>query len=197
MPRYTAEELLELCDRSAANNVKLRLDNADCSNLILRKFNFAGARLSGANFSGSNLAMVNFSGATLGDANFYNAKLVGANFTDATLERASLQAAYCRSANFSYAACSGVDFTDADMRNTVITGMTLENSNFMVLTLPRWTVYVHSDSIRIGCQYHTHAEWYNFDEEQIEAMATRATNWWAIFKPVIMAAAARVSSYKC
>jgi uncharacterized protein YjbI with pentapeptide repeats len=197
MTRYTAEELKELCDRSVANETQLRLDDADCSNLILPKFNFAGARLSGASFSGSNLSMANFSGAALRDVNFYNAKLAGANFADAALEYASLHSAYCRSADFSYAACNGVDFTDADMRNTVITGTTLANANLIVLTLPQWTVYVHSDSIRIGCQHHTHAEWDNFSEEQIEVMAVRATDWWTIFKPVIMAAAARVSSYKC
>lgn len=63
----------------------------------------------------------------------------------------------------------------------------LRGANFLVLMLPIWTVYIHKQTVRIGCKHYTHDEWLAFSDSEIHDMDSKALGWWKQYKPVIEA----------
>jgi len=68
-----------------------------------------------------------------------------------------------------------------------LSGADLRDANFLVLMLPIWTVYIHKETVRIGCKRYTHGEWLAFSDDEINAMDSKALGWWKQYKPVIEA----------
>ena len=131
----------------------------------------AGADLVCADLSESDLSGANLSGANLVDANLHFADLNGANLRGANLRGANLSSAYL----------SGADLIRADL-----IGANLSSADLLVLQTGIWTCYIQKEHIRIGCQYHSVKEWFEFSDEQISEMSHMALAWWKIWKPIIV-----------
>jgi len=110
-------------------------------------------------------------------ANLRGANLRGANLRNADLRNADLSHVDLRHVNLHYADLSGADLSGADLRH----------AGLIILQLPVWTAYITKDHVRISCLHHTHEEWCNFTDEQINNMDAGALEWWKIHKPLVMA----------
>jgi hypothetical protein len=89
---------------------------------------------------------------------------------------------YGERANLSSADLSSVDLSSVDLSS-----VDLSSANFLVLMLPIWAVYIHKQTVRIGCKHYTHGEWLAFSDSEIDAMDSKALGWWKQYKPVIEA----------
>ncbi|RMF53250.1 MAG: pentapeptide repeat-containing protein [Bacteroidetes bacterium] len=125
------------------------------------------ACLNRADLSGACLIGADLSGADLSGADLSGARLIGADLGGADLNRADL---------------SGADLSWADLRGACLSG-----AKFLECKTEIWTIQVHADSVRIGCQHHSHEEWMAFSDEEIAKMDDRALDWWRRYKPVVAA----------
>ena len=163
------------------------LSGADLSGADLRGANLSGANLSGAYLSGADLRGANLSGANLSGANLSGAYLSGADLRHANLSEADLSGADLRYADLSGADLSGADLSGANLSGAYLRGANLSEAGLSVLFTDRWAVYVQPTHIRIGCQYHTAAQWFAFSDTEIVGMATDALEWWIKWKSAIVA----------
>lgn len=111
----------------------------------------------------------------------------------ATVDMENLRGADLRCADLRGADLRYADLRSADLRSADLRYADLRGAGILVLTLPIWTVYVHNNAVRIGCQHHTHEEWKKFTDEEIAEMDDKALEWWHKYKPLIIAAMDAVS----
>ena len=172
MKTYTPEELAEVLEKH-----RLWLDDeeggeqADLSGANLRDAYLRGANLDDANLSGANL-----SGANLGGANLRDANLSGANLRDANLSGANLSGANLRDANL-----RGANLSELSS----IWGLTGNLREVKAIQADIWPVTYTATHMQIGCQFHTLAEWWAFNDEEIGRMDSKALDWWAVWKPIL------------
>ena len=50
-----------------------------------------------------------------------------------------------------------------------------------------WPVTYTATHMQIGCQFHLLAEWWGFDDAEIERMDSQAFVWWSIWRPILKA----------
>ena len=136
---------------------------------------------------GATGARANLSDANLSDANLSEAYLREANLSGADLSGANLSGANLSWANLSWANLSGANLRGADLSGANLSGANLHGSRLSVLITNIWTAYIQIETIRIGCQYHTIAEWENFTDVEISKMHAQALSWWGKWKPLVMA----------
>ena len=106
----------------------------------------ARANLARANLAGANLADANLARADLADANLARAYLADANLAGANLARADL---------------AGADLAGAKLQDGII----INHPPIFVGNLT-WPVLIFERHMRIGCQFHTHQSWSDFDDEE-------------------------------
>ena len=80
------------------------------------------------------------------------------------------------------------DLRSADLRSADLGGANLSSAGLFVIQTDIWTIYVHAESVRIGCKHFSHEAWLSFDNAAIGDMESRALAWWRIWKPVVSAA---------
>ena len=126
------------------------------------------ADLYGANLSGSDLYGANLSRANLSRANLFGADLYGAD-----LSRAFLSGANLSGANLSGADLSG----DVKIKQPPIQ-----------LDAIKYGIIIFDAHMKIGCEFHSIAEWYGFDDRRILEMDGKgALEWWKRWKDPLMA----------
>ena len=113
-------------------------------------------------------------------ANLVGAYLAGANLAGAYLDRANLDGANL----------AGAYLDRANLAGAYLDGETLTKAPLSLLNLT-WPVLVTEGYMRIGCQRHTHAEWAEFDTDAIEAMESRAPNFWSQWRDVLLSMCAK------
>jgi uncharacterized protein YjbI with pentapeptide repeats len=181
--RFTGAVLFE-CDvpeEQGGMAMRYALEKATASGANLSEANLSGANLYGANLSGANLSGASLSGANLSGANLSEANLSGASLSGASLSGANLSGANLYGANLSGAKIDGEEITIVPLS---IGGL-------------EWSALITDGYLRIGCQRHTHAEWAEFDDEQIEDMSDNAPEFWAQWKaPLLAMCAAHASNVK-
>ena len=187
MKTYTPEELAEvlekhrlwLDDEEGGERADLRdadLSGADLSGAYLR-----GAYLRGADLSGADLRGADLSGAYLRDADLSGADLSGAYLRDADLSGADLSGADLRGAYL-----RGADLSGADLRELgSMWGVTGNLREVKAIQADIWPVTYTATHMQIGCQFHTLAEWWAFNDEEIGRMDSKALDWWAVWKPIL------------
>jgi len=148
------------------NSMKLTLEAAVSAGANLAGANLAGANLAGANLVGAYLVGANLDGANLDGANLARANLDGANLDDANLDDANLD--------------------DANLDGANLDGEILTKAPISVLNLT-WPVLITEGFMRIGCQRHSHEEWKSFDNGTIQRMESRAAEFWAQWKLLLLA----------
>jgi hypothetical protein len=136
----------------------------------------AGAYLSGAYLSGADLSGANLSGAYLSGADLSGANLSGAYLSRANLSRADLSGAYLY----------GADLYGANLsRAKIADGITISLVPIQILGL-RWPVIIFDDHMKIGCEFHSLAEWDTFDDDRISGMTTGALELWRSHKDMLL-----------
>ena len=139
------------------------------------KANLYKANLRGADLRGANLRGADLRGADLRGADLYGVDLCGANLYEADLRGADL----CR------ADLCGANLYKADLRGADLWGEKIEKTPLVVTGLTYWCL-ISDNYMRIGCKHFTHAEWANFNDEQIAAMGSRALEFWRQWKAPLL-----------
>lgn len=96
-------------------------------------------------------------------ADLYGAELSGADLRSADLRRANLR---------------GAKLSGADMRWATGNDREIKNAE-----PDRWRIVYTAEVMAIGCEQHAIAEWFDFDDDMIDAMDKHALEWWREWKP--------------
>ena len=116
--------------------------------------------------AGADLRGADLGGADLGGAYLRGTDLVGANLRDADLRDADLRAASLVGANL-----SGADLRDAYLVGAYLVGAKIRD-NITVTQAPiciqglEWPITIWDHHMQIGCEFHSHDEWRNFDDSE-------------------------------
>ena len=114
---------------------------------------------------------VNLRGADLCGANLCGADLCGANLCEADLRGVNLREA---------------NLCGANLRGANLDGEKIEKNPLIVVDLTYWCL-ISDNYMRLGCKRFTHDEWDEFDDEQIDAMDSRALEFWMQWKAPLLA----------
>ena len=143
----------------------------------------ARANLAGANLAGANLARANLAGAYLDGAYLDGANLDGANLARANLARANLDGAYLDGANLDGANLARANLDGAKLSDDI----TISKTPIQLQGIGPWPVMIFDQHMKIGCQFHSLAEWEAFDNREIIAMDGRdAAKFWATNKDLLL-----------
>ena len=126
-----------------------------------------------ADLGGADLGGADLRGAYLGGAYLGGADLRGADLGGADLRGADLGGAYLR----------GADLGGAKIRGDI----TVTKPPIQITGL-FWPVTIWDAHMQIGCEFHSHAEWADFDNARIATMDGRtARKFWDEHKAVLLA----------
>lgn len=126
-----------------------------------------------------------YSGAVLFEDELGSLRLVveAAVIAKANLRGADLSGAYLRGAYLRGADLSGADLSGAKIRE----GITVTKPPIQIYGLP-WPITIWDAHMHIGCEFHSHAEWAQFDDASIVNMDGRnALTFWRAHKSVLLA----------
>ena len=164
-----AEKLQEIVDShkkwldSNKDGRRAILTGADLTGADLSRADLYGAILTGAILTGANLY-----GADLSRADLYGANLSGANLSGANLSRANLSRADLNGASYG----DGVPMTTPPLQ---LNGL-------------RWPVLILDTHMKIGCELHSLADWFSFDDTRIAKMDGKsARQFWDAWKEPLRA----------
>ena len=137
-----------------------------------------GANLEGAYLVRANLYGANLEGANLVRANLVRAYLVRANLYGANLEGANLEGANLEGANLVRANLEGANLAE---------GITISKQPISIATTT-YRLIIFDAHMRIGCKFHSLAEWWGFDDHDIIEMdGKRALEFWRKWKAPLQA----------
>ncbi|MHB1660119.1 MAG: pentapeptide repeat-containing protein, partial [Acidithiobacillus sp.] len=157
------------------------LTDANLYGANLNDANLYGANLSDANLYGANLNDANLYGANLSDANLYGANLNDANLYGANLSGADLSGADLRRANLYGANLYGADLSGAKIAE----GITVSRAPIQIYGL-HWPITIWDQHMQIGCKFYSHAEWSDFDDNDIAEMDDYAAEFWRQHKSQLL-----------
>ena len=129
------------------------------------------AILQGAILQGADLRGAYLQDADLQDADLQGAILQGAILQGAILQDADLQGAYLQ----------GAILQDANGRDVTVTKAPIQISNL------RWFVTIWDEHMQIGCEFHSHKQWAEYDDSRISSMDSNALKFWGEWKDVLLA----------
>ena len=81
---------------------------------------------------------------------------------------------------------SGSDLSGANLHYANLSDADLRGADLIIITWSYWTTYITKGHIRIGCRFHTLAEWREFSDDEISAMDSRALDFWKMNKELII-----------
>jgi len=147
-----------------------------------------------------NLRCANLRCVDLRDANL---RCVDLRYAD--LRRADLRCADLRRADLRCVDLRCADLRCADLRRADLRCVDLRCANLReallpptdaILASPWGWCHIQREHIRIGCQYHTSAEWAGSSDQAIAVMADNALEWWRQWKPAVLALAEACDPYE-
>ena len=154
---------------------------ANLSEANLRYANLSRADLRYANLTEANLTDANLTYANLSGADLRYANLREANLTDANLREADLS-----EADLTYTGLSEADLSEADLIGADLRGAIGNDRELKTLLTEFYHVTYTSTQIAIGCEQHAITDWFKFDDKRIEAMDEHATEFWTLYKPILI-----------
>lgn len=106
-------------------------------------------------------------------------------------ERANLTGANLRGADLMGADLMGADIMGAYLRGAYLTGadgekIPITKAPMQIVNL-RWMITIWDAHMQIGCEFHSHAEWAEFDDARIKQMDGNALDFWREWKEILMA----------
>ena len=113
-----------------------------------------------------------------------------ADLRSADLRFADLRSADLSSANLSSADLRGADLSSANLSSADLSTSLLNSAignmvEIKTLILDIWPVTYTTDHLHIGCERHLISEWWEFDDERIAQMDSKALAWWKKWKAYI------------
>ena len=78
------------------------------------------------------------------------------------------------------------DLRGADLRGANLYGEKIEKNPLVVVGLTYWCL-ISDNYMRLGCKCFTHAEWAEFDDNEIAAMDAHALKFWTQWKAPLLA----------
>lgn len=111
--------------------------------------------------------------------------LSGLAFGEADLRGAILRECNLTGASFRGTVLAGCQLINSDLTGVELWGTVGNGLEVISLQTSRWNVAYTHDRMSIGCQSHSLAEWWGFDDLKIGTMANGAVEWWAVWKPII------------
>jgi len=172
-------------DLSGADLYGADLYGANLYGANLYGANLYGANLRGTNLRGTNLSGTNLSGANLRGANLSGTNLSGTNLRGANLSGTNLSGANLSGTNLSGTNLSGANLSGANLRGANLRGAVGNNRELKTIQAGPWVANYTDTVMSIGCQQHEIKRWWEFTHEEIDAMASDAVEWWAIWKPLL------------
>jgi len=167
------------------------LTGAYLTGAYLRGADLRGADLTGAYLTGAYLRGADLRGADLRDvdlrgADLTGAYLTGADLTGADLTGADLRGAYLTGADLRGAYLTGADLRGADLRGAEYKDIKITKTPIQILNL-YYSVLIFENHMQIGCKFHTHQEWDEFDNRRIIEMDGKAAaEFWKEHKDLLM-----------
>ena len=117
----------------------------------------------------------------------YGADLYGANLYGADLGGADLRGANLYGADLYGANLYGADLRGADLRGANLYGEKLAIAPISIINL-YWDVLITESYMKIGCKRYRHEEWKAFDDVEISAMDSKASEFWKANKTWLLSA---------
>ena len=111
-----------------------------------------------------------------GKSDLRETDLYEANLCEANLRGADLRGADLRGANL----------YGANLREANLYGEKIEKNPLVLVGLTYWCL-ISDNYMRLGCKRFTHAEWAEFDDNEIAAMDGRALKFWTQWKAPLLA----------
>ena len=112
----------------------------------------------------------------------HKANLSGANLSWADLSGANLSGADLSGANLSWANLSWANLSGANNEKITIKKIPIQ------IATGEYHVIIFDAHMKIGCEFHSLADWWNFDNERIAQMdGTRSRRFWDTWKALLMA----------
>ena len=171
---------------SEANLRYANLSRADLRYANLTEANLTDANLTYANLSRADLRYANLREANLTDANLSGADLRYINLREANLSGANLREADLSEADLTYTGLSEADLSEADLIGADLRGAIGNDREIRTLLTEFYHVTYTSDQMAIGCEQHAITDWFKFDDKRIEAMDEHATEFWTLYKPILI-----------
>ena len=120
-------------------------------------------------------------------ADLSGADLSRADLSGADLSRANLSGADLSRANLSRADLSWADLSRANLSRANDERIIIEKTPIQIAT-GEYHVIIFDAHMKIGCEFHSLADWWNFDNERVAQMdGTRSRRFWDIWKAPLMA----------
>jgi uncharacterized protein YjbI with pentapeptide repeats len=169
------------------------LSAAISAGISLRYAYLCEAHLPDVNLSKADLRDADLSGADLNCADLREANLSGANLRGADLRDTDLRDTDLSDADLSGADLRFVSFTEVYLGSSILDGADFRFSTG--LQIPgvaksmqlHYTIVLVGDDLFIGCRHHKLHEWFSFDDETIDKMASGALKWWRENKSMLHA----------
>ncbi len=115
-----------------------------------------------------------------------SADLSSADLSRAELSRANLIYADLSSANLRSADLSSANLSRANLSSAKIDGEKITKDPLLITGL-YYSCLITDGYMRLGCKRYTHAEWSEFNDSEIAAMDSRATDFWNKWKLPLLA----------
>ena len=149
-----------------------------------------GADLQGADLQGADLKGADLRGADLKGAYLQGAYLQGAYLKGAYLQGAYLKGAYLKGADLKGAYLQGAYLQDAYLKGAYLRCAEIDGEKITKAPLSidglRYWCLISDGFMRLGCKRFTHAEWVEFNDEQISDMDSDALEFWKKFKTPLL-----------
>ncbi len=190
----------ELSGEVSTQHFSLRLGFA-VRKAISAQVSLIGARLDGASLDGASLIGARLVGARLDGASLIGARLDGASLIGARLDGARLVGARLDGASLVGARLDGASLVGARLVGARLVGASLKDVQIrhdvkiqrapLVLSGLDYPVVVFDEHMQIGCEFHTLADWTNFDDRRITQMDGRnSLRFWTAHRTGLLAFAA-------
>ena len=131
----------------------------------------SGSDLRGSDLSGSNLSYSNLSGSNLSYSNLSGSDLSGSDLSGS---------------NLSYSNLIGSDLSGSYLSGIKIDGEEITKPPLSITGL-YYRCLITDGYMRLGCKRYTHAEWSEFNDSEIAAMDSHATEFWNQWKLPLLA----------
>ena len=105
----------------------------------------------------------------------------------ADLRHANLRHADLRSADLRHADLRHADLRYANLRDANLGGASGNMVEIKSIQADIWPITYTSEVMQIGCQRHAITDWWDFSDEEISTMDSRALAWWRVWKPILQA----------
>lgn len=118
-------------------------------------------------------------------AEFHSVELIGLDCSDCGLTESHFQHCAIFSVDFKCATLTDVKFDSVRFQNCNFNQVSLRQCPLKVFHSGSWVAYIGPEYTSIGCQWYPNEAWRNFTDDEIDAMASYALDYWQTNKDII------------